>query len=283
MYHTYWIPEYLRMDEYSMKKTERSPFRLLLVGLLMLSPLLMAPRTLKVTAGGRVSYISGKTNVKKGQLVKPGQSVTTGSNGRVELTFSDGSRLRIGSASHLLLISDDPAKRQTMARLNKGKVWNQVRPAPQKKMIVRGRHSVAAVLGTTYSLEVSDTATQTAVFKGSVGIHRPFEMPESHLGELFQKMPASLPSSQPQESSKGFQQPKQVDSPVHEIPSPVRVIPGPVEVSMEQWLQIVENQQITMGDAGLAQVRTLDPAQLRKTDTWYQWNTQMDAQPARTE
>ncbi len=257
-------------------------FRFWALVLLLSAPLLMAPKTVKVTAGGRVTQVHGQANVKKGNLVKPGQKVTTGSNGRVELTFSDGSRLRIGPASQILLISDDPTKKQTLARLDKGRVWNQVRPAPQKKMVVRTRHSVAAVLGTTYEVQLNAKSTQTAVFKGNVGIHRPFDqIPETGTQELFNKTPVSLHATPIPQQGTGA--PKQIESPVHEVPAPMKVIPGPVQVSLEQWLQIVENQQITMGEDGKAEVLTIDPVQKRKTDPWVQWNTQMDAQPARME
>lgn len=255
----------------------------LLMGLLILSPLLMAPQTLRVKAGGRVTHVSGNASVKKGQLVKPGQAVTTGSNGRVELTFSDGSRLRIGPASHLLLISDNPATKQTLAQLQKGRVWNQVRPTPNKKMVIRARHSVAAVLGTTFAMEVRPTQTQTTVVKGSVGIHRPFGEAEASSADIFGKTPASFPSPTPAAPQQPLSPPKPIDSPVYEIPSPVRVIPGPVEVSLEQWLQIVENQEIIMGEEGKAEVRTLDPVQRKQSDAWFLWNTQMDAQPVRME
>jgi hypothetical protein len=268
------------------KPLRKRPLRYLALILLLTAPLLMAPKTVKVRAGGRVSHVSGKANVKRGQLVKPGQAVITGSNGRVELTFSDGSRLRIGSASHLLLVSDNPAKKQTLARLSKGRVWNQVRPAPNKKVVIRGRHSVAAVLGTTYEIQVSETQTQTSVIKGNVGIHRPFEeIPETSTQDLFQHVPGSMKSALPPSSApnQGMSQPKEVASPVHEIPAPMKVIPGPVEVSLEQWLQIVENQQITIGEDGKAEVKTIDPVQRRKADAWFQWNTQMDAQPASLE
>lgn len=269
-----------------MNKSDKQPFRtssfrFWALVLLLSAPLLMAPKTIKVRAGGRVTQIHGQANVKKGQLVSPGQKVTTGSNGRVELTFSDGSRLRIGPASHLLLISDDPVKKQTLARLDKGRVWNQVRPSPQKKMVVRTRHSVAAVLGTTYEVQIHAQFTQTAVFKGNVGIHRPFDkIPETGTQELFKQTPVSLATPIPQ---PGTGAPKQIESPVHEVPAPMKVVPGPVQVSLEQWLQIVENQQITMGEDGKAEVLTIDPVQKRKTDPWVQWNTQMDAQPARME
>lgn len=270
------------MNKSDKQSFRTSPFRFWALVLLLSTPLLMAPKTIKVTAGGRVTQIQGQANVKKGQLVKPGQKVTTGSSGRVELTFSDGSRLRIGPASQILLISDDPAKKQTLARLDKGRIWNQVRPSPQKKMVVRTRHSVAAVLGTTYEIQVGAKFTQTAVFKGNVGIHRPFDkIPESSTQELFTQMPASISPTPPPQPGLG--PPKQIESPVHEVPAPMKVIPGPVEVSLEQWLQIVENQQITMGEDGKAEVLTIDPVQKRKTDPWVQWNTQMDAQPARME
>lgn len=250
----------------------------LLVALLVLSPLLSAARTLPITTGARVTYISGQANVKKGQLVKPGQRVTTGSNGRVELTFFDGSRLRIGPATHLQLISDNPSTKQTLVQLDKGRAWNQVRPAPHKKLVIKTRHSIAAVLGTTFALEVTSGHTHTAVIKGSVGVHRPFAESPSSPADYFDKTPSSFPASP---DSQPLGPPKEIAPPVYEIPSPVKVVPGPVEVSLEQWLQIVENQEIIMGADGKAEVKTFDPVQ-KKSDPWFLWNIQMDAQSGRT-
>jgi hypothetical protein len=95
-------------------------------------------------------------------------------------------------------------------------------------------------------------------FKGNVGIHRPFDkIPETGTQELFNETPVSLQATPVPQQGTGA--PKQIESPVHEVPAPMKVIPGPVQVSLEQWLQIVENQQITMGEDGKAEVLTIDP------------------------
>jgi hypothetical protein len=254
--------------------------------ILMASPVLMGAQTLAVRAGARVTYVSGAASVKKGQLLKPGQHVTTGNSARVELTFSDGSRLRVGPASHMILVQDQPAQKHTLIHLNRGRVWNQVRPAPGKKVMLRTRHAVAAVLGTTYSVNCEQKQTRTAVIKGAVGVHLPFAENDLPVEHIFERVP--LLSDKPSVSDTSvqdapFQAPHQIQSPIHEVPSPVKVVPGPRSVGLNEWLQLVENQEITLGAEGQAEVRMIDPVQQQKQDVWFQWNAQMDMQPVRME
>jgi hypothetical protein len=120
-------------------------------------------------------------------------------------------------------------------------------------------------------------------FKGNVGIHRPFDkIPETGTQELFNETPVSLQATPVPQQGTGA--PKQIESPVHEVPAPMKVIPGPVQVSLEQWLQIVEKPTDYHGRrTAKPRFSQLIPVQKRKTDPWVQWNTQMDAQPARME
>ena len=80
---------------------------------------LSSARTVQVAKAGRVTHVSGSVNVKKSQVIGPGGRIKTGSNGRVELTFANGHRLRIGPASDIQLVAYDGAKNQTLLHLHK--------------------------------------------------------------------------------------------------------------------------------------------------------------------
>lgn len=234
---------------------------------------LSAARTVQVAKAGRVTYVSGSSNVKKSQVIGPGGRIKTGSNGRVELTFANGHRLRIGPASDIQLVSYDGAKNQTLLHLNKGRAWNNVKPGMKSKVVVRTRYSTATVLGTIYDTNLGGLTTKTTVIHGTVGVHQAENEP---LANLFDRLP-TLPSATPTPTS-GFEAPTEISSPVHEVEAPMKMVPGPYEVSRDQWVQIIANQEISMGENGKAQISTIDPKQLEKTDEWFRWNQQMDKQ-----
>lgn len=235
----------------------------------------MGARTVAVSGSARVAFATGIANVHRAQLVGPGYRVRTGSTGRVILRFANGHALRIGPTSDLVLVSYQPQKKQTLLKLNQGRIWNKVRPHAGQRVVVRGRHATAAVMGTVY--EVAETAdqTQTTVIEGSVGVRRPEE--QSGNEQIFDHLPALTSVEAPHAAEpSAFEAPVAVANPVHEIPSPVKVVPGPYEVSMDEWLQIVANQKISMGADGKAMISTIDPVAQQQNDEWFRWNRQMD-------
>lgn len=235
---------------------------------------LTSARTVAVSKYARVSYVSGNANVRAAQLVAPGNWVRTGSNGRVVLAFSNGHRLRIGPASHVKLVAYRPKNKQTLVHVNKGKVWNRVKRG--HRVVVKTRHSTATVLGTAYNVAADEQETRTQVFNGSVGVSLPEDKPEN---ELFLSLPALHEVPKPAvESTEGpFQAPTEVKLDLKAIPLPVKVVPGPYAVSQDQWLEIVENQEIIMLNNGEANIRQIDPKALVQSDEWLRWNQSMDA------
>lgn len=251
-------------------------FRLGLICLfVVLAGLLSSATNLTVTSAGRVTYVAGVVNVRMSQLVGPGYRLRTGNNGRVELTFANGHRLRIGPMSDLLLVAK-PQQTKTLLHLNQGRVWNNVKPGAGNNVVVRTKYSTASVLGTIYDTTLGGLSSKTTVLHGSVGVHRPENEPVEN---LFESVPA-LPSPTPTPKSNSFQAPTVIANPVHQVQSTIRVVPGPYTVSQDQWLQIIENQQVSMAADGKADIRTVDPAELQKTDEWFRWNQQMDAKAA---
>lgn len=250
-----------------------------LIGLLMVLALpLQSKSVLKVKGAARITYASGIANVRKSQIVGPGRVIFTGKNGRVAMAFADGSRIRVGPNSHFKLIKYNPGTRSIVGRLSKGRVWSRVKKNKNNKVIIRGRYSTAAVLGTTWNFDVSDTSTKTTVLEGSVGVHRPFEtISDENPDALMQQTPQPLfPTPAAPGTSNTLSPPTEIASPVHEIAPPIKVVPGPYEVSKEQWLEIVQNQSIEMGANGIASIEQIDPQKWANKDPWFQWNQDMD-------
>ncbi len=233
---------------------------------------LMSARTVAISKYARVSYVTGKANVRASQLVAPGNWIRTGSNGRVVLAFANGHRLRIGPATHIKLVSYRPQNKQTLVQVDKGKVWNRVKPG--HRVVVRTRHSTATVLGTAYNVNTQETQTQTQVFDGSVGVTRAENQPEQ---ELFKQLPGlhAQPANTPP-TPAAFTAPTEVKLDIHELPLAVTVVPGPYAVAQDQWLEIIKNQEITMQTDGQADIRQIDPKALVQSDEWLRWNQTMD-------
>lgn len=255
-----------------MKKTiTRWGFGVLACALVL--PQLAFARPVAVSGSARVVYASGIANVRKSQLVSPGYRLKTGATGRIALAFANGHRLRIGANSDIQLVSYRPQQKQTLIQVNRGHVYNKVVPGNQ--VILKGRHSTAAVLGTAYELEVDEQHTQTTVFNGSVGVQRADATKNQNPDQIFKQAPVPG-SKQPAFSSAGFQVPTEVGSGVTEIAAPMKVIPGPQEVSLEQWLEIVANQQVSINADGQVMVKEINAQELFQQVEWFRWNQQMD-------
>lgn len=239
--------------------------------LLFLSCTLMSARTVAISQYARVSYVSGQANVKPAQLVSPGNWIRTGSNGRVVLAFSNGHRLRVGPASHIKLVAYKPQNKQTLVQVDKGKIWNRVKPG--HRVVVRTRHSTATVLGTAYQVSAENTLTRTQVFDGSVGVTQAEDKPEN---ELFLGLPNLKQPTQAEPQTGAFSAPTEIQLDVREVPLTVKAVPGPYAVSQDQWLEIVKNQEITMQANGEASIRQIDPKALVQSDEWLRWNQGMD-------
>lgn len=221
-----------------------------------------------VSGTGRVAAVSGVTNVRAGQLVSPGARLTTGRNGQIVLLFANGHRLRVGPNTNMVLMSHQPQKRQTLLTLNKGRVWNAVQPGQKNRVVVRTRHTTATVMGTAFDMQVSDAATETTVFEGRVAVKASEpELPTN----IFDVLP-ELAAAPVEPQNTGLQAPTEIASPVREVQLPLRAVPGPYQVSLEQWLEIIANQQIVMRADGQAEVRLFEPEVLRSADEWYRLN-----------
>lgn len=213
---------------------------------------------------GRVSYLSGDARLieatgrkalKMGDLVSPGQGLQTGSATRLELSFSDGSRLRVGPAAEVRFAYQANAD-HALFEIDKGEVWGNIRPG-KRKLVFQGKHSAAAVLGTVYNIKVSSENTCTRVMQGKVGVHLPFALAGKE-AEVIDQAPARLTETG---GASGLQPAKD----------------GDIVVPASQWLQLSTNQCIIVRENGKAHVMTFNLDELAKQEEWLKWNRERDA------
>jgi len=223
----------------------------------------------KLTGNATVTP-GGKVTLKR--IIKVGDRLKTSAKTNLELTFSDGTKLRVGANSDIILVKNTKGtatnKPNTFVKVGQGKVWGKV-PKGKRKLVTQGSTAVCAVMGTTFRMDTDTDSTTAGVYDGSVGIRLPVGE-EEEIEKTMDSVPnlskETTPSAPP------------TFGPPQEIAPPMKAIPGPTEVSMEQWLQIVENQQIVIGPDAKAVVSEINSTGENK-DEWIKWNKEADKQP----
>jgi hypothetical protein len=119
-------------------------------------------------------------NVKRNAEVAPGSLVKTGDSSRAELTFADGSVVRVGPGSQLKVDGaafDGKSKEVTVqATLVAGEAWAKVAKLvdDKAKFQVKTANAVAGVRGTVFRVNVDkDEATVVKVYNGAVAVAAP--------------------------------------------------------------------------------------------------------------
>lgn len=134
---------------------------------------------------GHVSYLRGlawrtpeggqAARVRKGAAVRQGDTLKTAKGSRLELRLGDGSAVRLGAASEIVIDQADFAEkdRKVSVRLVLGKVWSKVTHAVDdgSKFEVRTGNAVAGVRGTTFRVNADqDDSTLVRVYSGTVAV-----------------------------------------------------------------------------------------------------------------
>ena len=128
-----------------------------------------------VTAAGAAGAFA---KVKRNQVLEAGGTLKTGADSRAELTFPDGSVVRIGPGSELKIGGDvafDGKTKQVKveAELVGGEAWAKVATLVGKdaQFKVKTQNAVAGVRGTVFRVNVDkDEATVVKVYNGSVAV-----------------------------------------------------------------------------------------------------------------
>jgi hypothetical protein len=201
----------------------------------------------------------GETRFKKATFnmpVKNGDKVETKKQSRCEITYNDGSVIRIDEQSIYTIEKATIAeeKKEVESSLSIGKLWANL------KKLIRGKDSwklrspaaVVAVRGTVYRMNAgADSSTQVLVYDGQVDVR-----------------PATAGAGQ---SGMGA-----APGPPRQVQGPTQVA-GPTQVSMQQWIEIIKaQQQIVVRPDGSFAKSDFNLVEDEKLD-WVKWNKKRDA------
>jgi hypothetical protein len=229
---------------------------------------------------GEVQLFSNKKwlPIKKNQIIKINDNLKTGNKSRAELTFSNGTRIRLAENTNIILIQSKNSKKNDTSSKNflkvlGGHLWANIFNNSKDKFAIEGNTAVLAVLGTTFEVEAEKLKTDVSVFEGSVGIQL-----LTNNEELNNNLDNLKLESDKRNISDNIK-PVEINKPVHEVEKPVKIVPGPYEISKDKWLEIVENQKISINDQGIGVVSNLENDEV-KADEWIQWNKELDSNTA---
>ena len=192
--------------------------------------------------------------------VKNGDRIETRKKSRCELTYDDGSIVRLDEQS-IYTVEKAVIKekeRQVESSLSIGKIWANIKKAIRggDAWRLKSPAAVVAVRGTIYRMNAgADSSSQVLVYDGEVRVD-----------------PASAAAGQG--GGMGYVpqgQPQQVQGPVQ--------IQGPRQVSLKEWFEIVKAQQQIVvrpdGSYARSDFNLEEDAKLE----WVQWNKERDQMP----
>lgn len=188
------------------------------------------------------------------ESVIEGEWFKTGFDSKAELSFIDGSVLRIAENSYLQIEglegSGNPYIR-LKATIHKGRLWAKVKKLTKKSIFsIKNPIIVAGVRGTVFRIDMlPDTSTRIRVYTGELSVK-------------------NEPLIQQQKEKGKLEKP-------HQVPGPHKV-EGPKEVTMEEWFVIVKAQQeLWISKTGKHEVKDFS-MQEDTLDEWVKWNRQRD-------
>ena len=206
------------------------------------------------------------TRAKVRQPVFAGDKVRTKPKSRAEITLNGGGKLRIGENSELELTSASisPMAKDFNANLNQGNVWVAAKAAfgEKKNVSVRTPTAVAAIRGTKYRAKAGSNESEVLVYEGKVDINTPENL-------------SNLRKENLQKQQQGSGAPKFSLGPVQTIQAPTQIA-GPYEVSLEEWITLVEGMQINLRSDGKYSMFEFDK-EVDSQDPWVQWNLDQDS------
>jgi len=224
----------------------------------------------------RINIIIGKVQIFKNKkwakaernsILNLNDKVKTDKSSRLELAFSDGSRLRVDQNTEILLVSNN--KDKSFFKIFTGRIWANVVNKKKQNFSVQSPTAVLSVMGTTFDVDVEKEQTEASVYDGSIGVQTPAKT-EEELNKSLQNLDLKFD----EHNDEVLKKPTEEDKPYHEVEKPAKLIPGPYQVSKDKWLEIVEDQKISVDVDGNAIVSDISDAE--KNEEWVNWNTQLD-------
>ena len=193
--------------------------------------------------------------------------IKTLAKSRCEITLVGGGKVRIGENAELEITEANvkPMEKNFGATLKKGNIWVAAKAAfgEKKSVAVRTPTAVAAIRGTKYRAKAGDDESSVLVYEGKVDVNAAKNVTEARKQQMRQ----------------GFQPPgaapKFKIGPVTEIQAPTQVA-GPYEVSLEDWVSLVEGMQINVRKDGKYSMFKFDQDVDAGLD-FVKWNKEQDA------
>ena len=186
--------------------------------------------------------------LKQGDTVREGDAVKTAASARLELTVPDGSRVRLGSSSQVVLSQGHFGKqgeRKVTFTLWLGRVWAKVakRVGGDSTFEVQTHNAVAGVRGTSFAVVArADLSSVVKVYTGSVGVKKL----EAEAGP----------------GMKGRVR---------------REIPGPERIDKKQWEEVVATAMKQVKVTSLGQIQPAeDFVDDGEDQAWAMWNQERD-------
>ena len=220
---------------------------------------------------GRVQVQKGGTGAFKKAMprmpIHEKDIVKTLAKSRCEITLVGGGKLRIGQNSELEITEANvkPMEKNFGATLKKGDVWVAAKAAfgEKKNVAVRTPTAVAAIRGTKYRAKAGEDESSVLVYDGKVDGNAAKNVIDARNQQMRQGGP------------QGGAAPKFKLGPVTEIQAPTQVA-GPYEVSLEDWISLVEGMQINVRKDGKYSMFKFDQDADAGLD-FVKWNKEQDA------
>ena len=227
---------------------------------------------------GKISLPLGRVQVQKAgkgdfkrampkMSVHENDIIKTLAKSRCEITLVGGGKLRIGQNSELEITQANvkPMEKNFGATLKKGDVWVAAKAAfgEKKNVAVRTPTAVAAIRGTKYRAKAGQDESSVLVYDGKVDVNAAKNVIDARNQQMRQGGP------------QGGAAPKFKLGPVTEIQAPTQVA-GPYEVSLEDWISLVEGMQINVRKDGKYSMFKFDQDADARLD-FVKWNKEQDA------
>jgi len=175
----------------------RAEAAIVLKRLLELKPL---DKGFKVTKISGEAYDGNNNLLNEGQMIYPGETISTKDKGQVVITADDTTTIRIGPFSNVELKekTDNLSKNEshTSIIIWAGKIFGRVQKLFNEKSTfeVHTPTGIAGIRGTTFAVDVSDNgATKVAVYTGKVAVANKEKQEEDIIVEHMEEI--SLTSS----------------------------------------------------------------------------------------
>ena len=172
--------------------------------------------------------------------------------------------MRIGENSDLELekVVIKPMEKDYRANLKRGNIWVSAKAAfgEKKNVSVRTPTAVAAIRGTKYRAIADSAESSVLIYEGEVDVNA-----AKNVVEAQDKGEKDTPEGKP----------KFKLGPVDEVKGPTEV-PGPYEVSLEDWIKLVEGWQINVRKDGKYSLFEFNKTADGELD-FVKWNKEQDA------